>query len=290
MEIYDVKTRRLRRGRRPTNTAKFKPTKLVFTKQPSAPITTMKQVARRVAKTEIHRQKENKEAQISSLGSQLYYPAQGALYDSNNTIQLSPGSTSAVQIAQGTGYSQRIGNSISIRKATFKAVFVPRPYSAGTNPNPVPTVVKLVLFYNRGDNATTPVPRTDFFQFGNSSIDIKGELADIVSPFNTDKYRILATKTFKLGAAFYSGTTADIPTNDAWQNYANNDFKLNQIVNWNITKYLVKNVRYNDNNLDPVTRGLWMQIMVAPATGDLGLTGVIPANFQYWVAIDYEDA
>jgi hypothetical protein len=189
-------------------------------------------------------------------------------------------------IVQGVQEAQRVGNRIKVKKATFKAVFVPSGYNVSTNPIPEPVHVKLCLFYEKAKPTTQPVPVSNMFELGAGQYAIQGELSDMVAPFNKDRYVVVATKTFKLGFQQYFGT-GNQPASQQW---SNNDFKLNQLINWDFTKHLVKLVKYNDNATLPITRGLWMQVMVAPASGQPGLSGVIPATMQYWNDLHYEDA
>lgn len=240
---------------------------------------------KQIVQKAIDKNVENKSRQFIDLQHALYYPAQGALYDTQNTIQISP-NTGSIDILQGTSDGARIGNKIKIKKATFYAVFVPLGYNVDTNPDPIPIDVKCCLFYDRLTPTTVPAPRTDFFQFNSTSRPIVGELTDICGPFQNEKYRVLATRTFKLGNSKYDGTSFN---SDA-QAYGNNDYKYNVIMKWDVTKHLVQNVTYIDNSASPSSRGLWMQVMVSPADGNTGSAGVIPCNCQYWIDVQYEDA
>jgi len=244
-----------------------------------------KEEIKAMIKEEIARETENKTAQDVNNNVSLYYPAQGALFDSSNTIQLSPGSTSCA-INQGVANGARVGNEIRMKKGEIDMVFYPTPYDVTVNPDPAPNIVTLKLFYDKRVPSTFPFPRPDFFQLNSSSQGIIGDLRDQISPINTDAYRVLATKTFKLGYSKYDGTSFD----SAQQAFSNNDYLLNKIIRWDFTKHLVKAVKYNDNLSDPVTRGLWMEVMITPSSGAIGLAGVIPVKVSYNTFIEYEDA
>lgn len=240
---------------------------------------------KKVIRQVLARQVETKHRQTTLLNNPTYFPAQGALYDSTNTVQVGPGATT-LDVLQGTADGTRIGNRIRMKKLDINMVFQPQPYDASVNPNPEPVNVKLVLFYERALPTSFPNPRLDFFAFNSTSDAIRGESSDMVAPFNTDTYNILATKTFKLGYSAYTGGSSDpVP-----QYYNNNDYKMNQIVKWDLTKHYPKVVRYNDNNADPLNRSLYMQVMVSPATGAVGLAGVVPVTYQYWQTMAYTDA
>ena len=240
---------------------------------------------KKMIKREVAKGVESKSRVDYNAAYSFYYPAQGALYNSANTIQVSAGSTS-LPIVQGTSDGARIGNEITVKKCNLDMVFYPTRYDASTNPNPEPLVVTLVLFYDKRIPTTFPTPVTDFYQFNSTTDSISGDLTDNIAPYNLDCYRIMATKTFKLGYSAYTGSSSDpIP-----QYYTNNDYHLNQIVKWDITKYLVKTIKYNDNNSDPTSRGLWLQVLISPADGSMGAAGVIPAKVSYCHTLYYEDA
>lgn len=240
---------------------------------------------KRMIRKEIARNVENKTLQQIVNNVSLYYPAQGALYDGANTqpLGMQPGS---LVIAQGTNQGTRVGNQIKVKSLRLKGTLVPTPYSGATNAFPHPIQVRLVLFYERQLPNTIPAPRTDFFQAGSTTSPIVGNLNDMWMPVNDNKYRILASKNFKLGYARMDGNGSLSTT----QYYSNNDFKMNCNVNWDLTKYIVKNLKYNDNTSNPSQRGLYMQIMASPAQGDTGVSGVVPLQFSYMQTVEFEDA
>lgn len=240
---------------------------------------------KKYVKREISSNTENKSIQQYVVNKNVFYPAQGSSYDTDNTVLLGP-QTNSLQITQGVSQSGRIGNRIKIKSCKLQGVFYPMPWSDITNPTPKPLEVRLVLFYNTATPTSVPVPRTNLFQFGSTTTNIIGDLNDIWAPVNKDTYRVLATKRFKLGISAYEGTGVNANA----QAFSNNDFKYNYKLNWNITKYLIKNVKYNDNNQDPTTRKLFMQVIASPADGSVGPSGVIPMKYAYLQTMEYEDA
>lgn len=207
--------------------------------------------------------------------------------DTNNIMALSP-YASQLQIDQGTGQGSRVANRIKITKSIFKFMLTPQQYSASANPAPRPQIVRMVLFYDRLNTTVTPTPfaNNDFFDNNNSVGGFAGNTTDLVRMFNTDRYRILKVKTFKLGFANYGGTNANA---DA-QTFANNDYKLNIIRKYDITKHLVKNVLYVDTNSNPSSRGLWVMFYTMPAnTSTFGSTD-FPLLLSGQVETHYEDA
>lgn len=211
--------------------------------------------------------------------------AVGATFD-GQIVQVSPGAT-AWSIAQGPSQDERIGNRIRIQRATLKGTMVPEPYDATENPNPQPIVVQMILFYDKtlSTGFPTPCQSDDLFQLGSTVDGFRNDLVDTWAPINTDKYVVMYRRQFKLGFANYAGTG----TQAAWQSYSNNDFKLNQKFSINLTPYLVKNVRYNDNNVDPMTRGLWCAWQAIASDGTAMNGARIPARCQYSLDLTYTD-
>jgi hypothetical protein len=159
------------------------------------------------------------------------------------------------QIDQGTGVSGRIGNNISLKRVTLNLIFYPLPYNATTNARPRPQEVKMWLLYDKESPTSIPQIGNDFIDLNNSSIALSGTLIDMMSSVNKERYIVKYSKVFKLGYSSYEGATSD--SNNS-QEFANNDFKLNQKFSKDITKYLVQNVKYNDTNADPTSRGLFI--------------------------------
>jgi len=106
------------------------------------------------------------------------------------------------------------------------------------------------------------------------------------SPVNTDRYRVLATKTVKVGFAGYSGSGSQA----VYQNFANNDFKYNANFSFDLTKHYPKVVQYNDTATTPLSRGLWAMFVPCNANGSPMVTGSRPCGIQYMQDYTFEDA
>lgn len=239
---------------------------------------------KRIVKSEIARTTETKSVMMDPAIRALYYVA-NAGWAPNNVIPLAftPG---GLQLLQGVGNGQRIGNKVRVKKLMFNFVMRLRAYDAVNNTNPVPLMIRAVLFYERDAPTDSPNPTADFFDLNNGFQSIQGDMTDMISPFNTDTYRILATRTFKLGPseAVLGPLATTAPS------FQNNDYKLNIIQRWNVTKYLPKLVRFTDNSAVSQSRGLFCAFLLVPADGAPGSASSIPVSMQFWLHADYEDA
>jgi len=244
-------------------------------------------------KSQLSRQIENKYRDVLNMGRVLVSPTNTSYFDDNNVITVSPASVDGVvpslSILQGTTGSSRIGDRIKIRNLYFRGTLTPLGYQSTTNPTCKPLQVKMFLFYNKQTPTSKPMVQasSDFFRFNNTTQIINDDLASMWAPVNDDKYRVVYTRMFKLGLANTllnsSGTLGPV-------NYVNNDFKYNCNFKVDVAKYLPKVVRYNDNNSDPTSRGLYAMFVPVAADGTgLGASAQI-ASITYSLECIYEDA
>lgn len=243
---------------------------------------TSTKMVKSIVKREIARQAEDKEFEFADL-SQVIYPSSSAGFV-NSTFAVSP-YTGALAIAQGTGQGQRIGNKIKIKKISLKGTIWPEPYNVTTNPNPQPVYVIFWLFYDKEAPVNVPSIGSQFLQFGNSAIGLQNQIIDTFAPINTDKYRLLTKRVFKVGNSGFTGTG----TNPVYQSFANNDFKLNNNFSIDLKKYCVENVTYNDTGTTPTTRGLYWAFTCVAANGGAIPAAQVPAQMAYQLHMTYED-
>jgi len=192
-----------------------------------------------------------------------------------------------VAIAQGVGVSNRIGNRITNKKVTLALTLTPNPYNASTNLLPQPVYVQVILFQDRTDPTALPNPISDFYQVGNVDVAMTGVISDMMLPVNIDKYKVFYKKSFKIGYAGYAGGTGGTPTAGG---YANNDFKLNQMVRIDCTRFFPKIIRYNENNTSPTTNGVFMMVLPFYANGTAVPAAAIVANYSCVNTVRYTDA
>lgn len=236
---------------------------------------------------EIARNTENKTKQTYQLGLALA-SSSNASWNTTNIVPVYPSAT-ALDILQGTGNGARIGNRIKIKKLRFKGTMTPLPQNGTSNVDPKPVQVKMVLFYDKTEPTDSPAPQTDFYQFNSTSTSVANDLIDMWAPFNTDKYAIMAARTFKLGFQNYNTAASNI-TQTQTVAFPNNDFKLNCNFSFDLTPHVIKNVKYNDNNATPTNRGLYCAWLIANADGSAIVAASFPVGVQYMLDCVYEDA
>lgn len=198
-------------------------------------------------------------------------------------------------ISQGNSAQQRVGNKIMLSKVTLRGMVTPRTYQttntteSPSNNAPEPFLFKLWIGYQK-DTAYNEVSASlpNFFQEGLSSSPPSGTLMDVFRKVNTDKYRIVKTKTFKVGPqSIVTTQNGTVSLNN--QQYANNDFKFCQQFSFDVTKYCVKVLKYNDTNNQPNARGLYWWVEALDPTGISFTAGRFPASLSYELNIEYKD-
>lgn len=240
---------------------------------------------KRMVKKLIAANVENKTDQFFSQNSNIYVATSGSFVSS--IIPVSP-YTGFLELVQGVGQGDRIGNSIKIKNLTMKGTISPTEYNATTNIIPQPIQVILWFFYKREQPTVVPTNMAAFFQDGNAARNFNNDLTDVWSTVNNDLYRLLTKRVFKIGYQDYQTSTAGIQANS--MSFANNDFKLNKNFKINLTKYAIKHVRYSDTNGFPRSRGLFCLPQVVAASGGSLPSSQILARMSYQLDISYEDA
>jgi len=248
---------------------------------------TRRPALKKLIRREIARTVENKTRQ--------YYVDDFVLFGSGSASQLDASifpvtpASGELQIDQGVGNGARIGNRITTKRLMLRGTMVPLPFSGGVNTTPSPIQIKMWLFYDRRlpTNVPTPAGLADFFQNNNAAAGFSNDLVDLWSPVNTDNYRVLATRMFKLGNSAYQATAGGSVNA---QYGANNDFKLNCNFSINCTKMVPKITKFDDNLSDPTSRGLYCMCQVVRADGNPITAGQTMARMSYMLEYTYEDA
>lgn len=241
---------------------------------------------RKMIRKEISRVAENKTAQFYDFSAGLR-TVSSSDFSAQNIFPLGPNSAFSPIINQGTAQSDRIGNRIKTKKLVVKGTLIPMPLNNTTNTAPQPLLIKIWIMYDKTNPTAQPDPKGafDFFQLGGSSIGFANDTRDMWAPVNEDRYRILTTRTYKLGYSQYGSVGS--AGNSMY--YNNNDFPFIQNFSIDCTKYYPKDVRFNDNNALPTTRGLFMLVECVAANGNLLPSDQTVVNMQYLQTYDFED-
>jgi len=186
----------------------------------------------------------------------------------NNIFLLSP-TQNRIQITQGTGQANRVGNRIRTVSSYISGILYATQQNATYNPTPKPMEVMMFVYKLIGGGNTSSSTLTNLFQNGNGTSSPTGGLADLTFPFNKDEYKILWRKTYKIGSAINTGTGASA----GLQNYANNDYKRNQKFVIPLTKFLDKNIKYNDNAPSANNDQVYLAILPLAADGTVNAPG-----------------
>lgn len=235
----------------------------------------------------VHRMAETKIANID--GSVNLGGFDATNWNTTNVIPVSI-YPSFLQVTQGSGQGERIGNKLEVSSLKLRMVYTPRPYNVTTNPAPQPQMIKMFLVNGRTSTNYNLRPTVGtmatFFQEGNSFAPPSNNLFDMIEDVNKDSWNIYATKTIKLGCSSYDGTGSLA----ASQYFQNNDYKLNHLISWDITKHIPKQVTFNDTAIAASSRNLFLVILTANADGSAPVTtSVLNSVLNYDLTMGYKD-
>lgn len=198
---------------------------------------------------------------------------------------------SYIDISQGNTDSTRIGNSVKTKKCMVRMILAPNVYDGTYNPTPMPFIVKAWIFRVKQENNIGNIQTiiNSYFKESNaSSTGLAGTLYDIIGRDNTNVMQVLATRQWKVGYAVAGGTGVQAGS----QSFANNEFKLQHQVNWDVTKHVYKKYMFNDNTSnEPTKQSATFMVMEAIAyNGDATNIGIRPGVLRIVIDYDYTDA
>lgn len=188
----------------------------------------------------------------------------------NGLFALSP-VQNRIEIPQGDGEGNRIGNRVTTKSSYLTGCFYPTAYDTVFNPTPRPQDVMVIIYKIIGGGSTITSTLSTLFQNGNTASGPTSSLIDTTLPINTDKYKIFYKKIFKIGSADNTGSGSAT----ANQFYANNDYKRNQRFYIPLTKFMDKVYKYDNSNLSANNNMLYMAVLPMncdgsqPAAGNL---------------------
>lgn len=219
-------------------------------------------------------------------------------YDTANRVACDSTNVFDYQMAlnQGTGQSNRIANIVTMKSCITRYIITCAPSTL--NPDTqvpgslYPTVVKLIWFYDREDptNFPTPYQNNNFLQLGNSSQGFQGDLSDVLYRYNTDRYRIVATRTHKMGYSSYNGVTGTGTGATAYGLGNNNDSKMFVKGSINLTKYILKKQKYNDNLATAMGRKLYCVVLSVAQGGFVLASTQVQNRLEYETIYKFTDA
>lgn len=239
---------------------------------------------KKYVKKELHKELENKSVffEITSfVGSWV----------GDITMKMTPLTpyTGYMQIPQGVGEGNRIGNTIRTRKVMLRYVITPNQYNLTTNNKPLPCDFQLFLGNVKQYKGVLPTASDVGYLFnnGNSSVAPTGYLTDLISPIDKDHWSIFKTWTHKVGNSIYNSSNGLNPNSEY---FANNDYKFNIIRKMDITKYYPKVIKFDDSLYSSECNGLFFFYQAIAANGDVIVNGQYPMLMNYSVIFEYEDA
>jgi len=244
---------------------------------------------RTYVKKTIHRMAENKTigSQLALAGNPTNASSNG--WVTNNVYPLAFNDTTMI-CTQNNSQSGRIGNKVNVRKAVVSYILTPASYNATTNTEPKPIDVRVVIFSLKqepviGINGSIS-QFGSFYQNGSGSAGFANNLSDQQQAINRDNFCVYYDKKVKLGYSSMPGTG----TNTAYQQFNNNDYKLNVMRKIDVTKYLSKTYGWNDSANRPHS-GKQVYICFIPSSAVGTNIGATQQLFGIWydMKIDYED-
>lgn len=221
------------------------------------------------------------------------YTNNSASFIADNCFLLIPGgapglSGNFITIAQSVGQGGRIGNKVTVKKYTFSAVIYPVPYTATETPAPYPQDVRVMIFKMRGNNAISTELSSDFFQDGGSGYGLGGRLQDMVSKPNLDTKIMYRDFMIKVGPAIQSTAAGGSVVNYLG---SNNDYKFNQVVKIDLSKYVPKHFLFDDTSGAATADQVYLVFQPVNADGSVAPAALDYQLNYYWnLSLDYEDA
>lgn len=211
-----------------------------FTRRPRRAASRRPKVSKGIksyVKKAIHRQIENKQYMDKSANNTVTTASSNG---TPNGKQLIPGLTA------GTTNYQRIGDVVKIVKGQAKMTVNLLPYNATTNALSTPVIVKVFILraldYNATQASYSTYSWSELFRGNNGNYGFSNSPIDFLAPINNDKWRLLTSRTFKLGAASAT-STGQVGTGGY---YDNSPMSKTLTINWG--KYVRKQLKFGTDN------------------------------------------
>lgn len=210
-------------------------------------------------------------------------------------------------INRGTASNQRVGNRVKVKNAYLRTMFyINNPLAPSTFEGIQPYMIKFMIFkFKSGIDpaliTTVATRMKDSFFESDAGLDagISGGPTDMLYPVNEENFSVLYSRTLKIGYStnvWGPNTGAGQQANQAYYNFANNDYPMNVVHRVNVTNMIQKNLIFQDNitgtnqtvtNVPPVFMAAWL----VPANGTRFDTQTwTPVTMVYRYEIKYSDA
>lgn len=208
--------------------------------------------------------------QVSVYGAGLNTPVGLGFVSSSSIVPL---------ITQGSSEGNRIGNSIRPKWLSLRYTLRAVPTTDATSPtnnNPfkgIPFLCRVIVFKHRW--AIDEGSQTGILQTGSSSQNLGSTPDNWVMPYNTDEFKILYSKQFKMQALSHVSSTGVLNTENQGTYLQNFIVKRCRIP-------MPKVLRFNDNNGAATNEGFFMAVAVC------NVDGTVVSNIQTRVQINAE--
>lgn len=205
----------------------------------------------------------------------------------DNGVYLLNPTQNRIDITQGTGQGQRVGNFVRTKSSYLSGILYANQQNASYNVTPKPYEVMFVIYKILGQGNIADVTLTGLFQNGNTQSSPTGTLQDLTVPINKDKYRIYYRRVFKIGSADNTGTGSST----GLQFFANNDYKRNIRFYIPLTKYMDKRMKFNDTERNVKNDNLYLAILPLACDGTQQVIGnsLAPVNCIMTQTYNYTD-
>lgn len=214
-------------------------------------------------------------------------------YGANQPLTLGNSSTQTLPLLigalQGVDDQTRNGNSIRIRKGVWRGVFNLLPYNATTNPYVTPIWVKLWVVKDlKLQGQQSSIDGTNFGKFfrqGNASVGLQYTPIDLTLDVNRDQFRVLWSRTFKLGSAGIFAANAPVNSSSYFDNSSSS-----KMVTINYGKWIKKQLKFDDNNSQwPTNANLYLVMQSIPQDGTQTAVNTQLVEYHYTNTQAFED-
>jgi len=194
------------------------------------------------------------------------------------------------QPAQGSSEGQRNGDKCRLRRVMLKGFMAPSVYDATANPTPPPLEVRMVLMNPRNTPQSIVGATSNFFLTGATVGPALNTFVDQVEKIDVRQFQVWKEQQFKLGFEVFATTLGGAGQDTAYGQFSNNDFKLNQKFEWDITKAYQQLQTFYDATTTSECRVPSLCVFTSSARGTAYVNAAyVVAQITYTVEFEYED-